>query len=81
MVSGRLVAQAHGRGRCCAKEGCNTDYWPPTFSSNPSLANHCAPGTEYYLIVTAGLVVSLTIIAATLPLIERTTGPETARNE
>jgi hypothetical protein len=39
------------------------------------------PGAGYYLIVVAGLAVSLGIIAATLPLLERITGPETARNE
>jgi hypothetical protein len=39
------------------------------------------PGVEYYLIVLAGLVASLGIIASTLPLLERITGPEVARNE
>jgi magnesium-transporting ATPase (P-type) len=39
------------------------------------------PGAEYFVIVAAGLVVSLAIIASTLPLIERITGPEVARNE
>jgi hypothetical protein len=39
------------------------------------------PGFEYYLIVVAGLAASLGIIASTLPLLERITGPETARNE
>jgi FtsX-like permease family protein len=39
------------------------------------------PGLEYYLIVVAGLVVALGIIASTLPLLRRITGPETARNE
>jgi FtsX-like permease family protein len=39
------------------------------------------PGAQYYLIVGAGLVVSLAIIASTLPLLERITGAETARNE
>jgi hypothetical protein len=39
------------------------------------------PGTEYYLTVAAGLVASLAIIASTLPLLERITGPETARND
>jgi hypothetical protein len=38
-------------------------------------------GAEYYLTVGAGLVASLAIIASTLPLLERITGPETARNE
>jgi hypothetical protein len=40
-----------------------------------------SPGTEYYLIVAAGLVASLGVIASTLPLLERITGPEIARNE
>jgi hypothetical protein len=40
-----------------------------------------APGAEYYVIVVAGLVVCLGIIASTLPLLERITGPETARSE
>jgi hypothetical protein len=39
------------------------------------------PGMQYYLIVLAGLVVSLGIIASTLPLLQRITGPEVARNE
>jgi len=38
------------------------------------------PGLAYYVIVGAGLVVSLGVIAATLPLLARITGPETARN-
>jgi hypothetical protein len=38
-------------------------------------------GAEYYVTVAAGLVASLAIIASTLPLLERITGPETARNE
>ncbi len=40
-----------------------------------------APGLDYYLLVIGGLLASLAIIASTLPLIERITGPETARNE
>jgi hypothetical protein len=40
-----------------------------------------SPGTTYYLSVLAGLVTSLGLIAATLPLLNRITGPETARNE
>lgn len=40
-----------------------------------------APGAEYYITVVAGLAASLGIIAATLPLLKRLTGPETARNE
>ncbi len=39
------------------------------------------PGPEYYLIVVAGLALALAIIGSTLPLIERITGPEVARNE
>jgi predicted lysophospholipase L1 biosynthesis ABC-type transport system permease subunit len=39
------------------------------------------PGAEYYLIVLAGLAASLGIIASTLPVLDRITGPETARNE
>jgi hypothetical protein len=40
-----------------------------------------SPGTTYYLSVLGGLVISLAVIAATLPLLNRITGPETARNE
>ena len=40
-----------------------------------------APGTAYYVTVVAGLIASLGIIAATMPLLRRITGPETARNE
>jgi hypothetical protein len=40
-----------------------------------------SPGTTYYLSVLAGLLISLGLIAATLPLLNRITGPETARNE
>jgi predicted lysophospholipase L1 biosynthesis ABC-type transport system permease subunit len=40
-----------------------------------------SPGTTYYLSVLGGLVISLGVIAATLPLLNRITGPETARNE
>lgn len=39
------------------------------------------PGAQYYLLITAGLIVSLAVIASTLPLLNRITGPETARNE
>jgi hypothetical protein len=39
------------------------------------------PGAEYYVIVIAGLAASLGIIASTLPVLNRITGPETARNE
>lgn len=40
-----------------------------------------APSAYYYLLVLAGLAISLAVIAATLPLVERITGPEVARNE
>jgi predicted lysophospholipase L1 biosynthesis ABC-type transport system permease subunit len=40
-----------------------------------------SPGPAYYLLVIGGLLVSLGIIASTLPLLRRMTGPETARNE
>ncbi len=36
---------------------------------------------EYYIVVFAGLAASLAIIGLTLPLLERITGPETARSE
>ncbi|MDQ7905419.1 FtsX-like permease family protein [Phytohabitans sp. ZYX-F-186] len=39
------------------------------------------PGPAYYAAVVGGLVASLAIIASTLPLLRRITGPETARNE
>jgi hypothetical protein len=39
------------------------------------------PGAEYYITVLTGLAVSLGVIASTLPLLRRITGPETARNE
>jgi hypothetical protein len=40
-----------------------------------------APGAGYYLTVLGGLAASLGVIALTLPLMDRMTGPETARNE
>ncbi|WP_406423436.1 hypothetical protein OH809_05605 [Streptomyces sp. NBC_00873] len=40
-----------------------------------------APGIQYYAIVLTGLVASLAVIASTMPLLRRITGPETARNE
>jgi FtsX-like permease family len=39
------------------------------------------PPISYYLVVIAGLGTSLGIIASTFPMLERMTGPETARNE
>lgn len=40
-----------------------------------------SPGAVFYGIVVAGLVASLAIIASTLPVLRRITGPDTARNE
>lgn len=40
-----------------------------------------APNLSYYLYVGGGMLASLAIIAATMPIIERITGPEVARNE
>jgi hypothetical protein len=40
-----------------------------------------APGPSYYLVVIAGLLASLAIIASTVPLLNRITGPEVARND
>jgi hypothetical protein len=40
-----------------------------------------APGASYYVIVLAGLLASLAVIASTLPMLRRLTGPEVARNE
>jgi hypothetical protein len=39
------------------------------------------PGVAYYVIVGLGLAASLGVIASTMPLLRRLTGPETARNE
>jgi hypothetical protein len=39
------------------------------------------PGLAYYLIVLAGLATAMLIISATLPVLNRLTGPEVARNE
>ncbi|MGC5308079.1 FtsX-like permease family protein [Micromonospora zamorensis] len=40
-----------------------------------------APEPRFYLIVVVGLAACLGVIASTLPLLERITGPETARSE
>ena len=40
-----------------------------------------SPGGAYYAIVVAGLLASLAVIASTMPLLRRVTGPEAARNE
>jgi hypothetical protein len=39
------------------------------------------PNVQYYVIILAGLVASLAVIASTLPLLRRMTGPEVARND
>lgn len=39
-----------------------------------------SPGAPYYGLTAFGLVASLGIIASTLPLLKRITGPEAARN-
>ncbi|MEU8614803.1 FtsX-like permease family protein, partial [Actinoplanes sp. NPDC048791] len=39
------------------------------------------PGISFYVIVVAGLAASLAVIASTMPLLRRITGPEAARNE
>ncbi|GAA0659970.1 ABC transporter permease [Kitasatospora atroaurantiaca] len=39
-----------------------------------------SPGAVYFVLVAGGIVASLGIIASTLPLLKRLTGPETARN-
>jgi hypothetical protein len=39
------------------------------------------PSLSYYLLMFAGLVLSLAVIASTLPLLRRITGPEVARND
>jgi predicted lysophospholipase L1 biosynthesis ABC-type transport system permease subunit len=40
-----------------------------------------APGAAFWITVLAGIVGSLAVTASTLPMLERMTGPETARNE
>ncbi len=51
------------------------------FASEAQQHPMVAPGGAYYLLTAGGIVVSLGIIAATFPLLERITGPEVARNE
>jgi len=51
------------------------------FASEAQQHPMVAPGAAYYLITAAGILVSLGIIAATFPLLERITGPGVARNE
>jgi hypothetical protein len=50
------------------------------FASEAQQHPMVAPGVAYYLITAGGIVVSLGIIAATFPLLERITGPKVARN-
>ena len=40
-----------------------------------------APSIGYYVLIVSGVLASLAIIASTLPLLARLTGPETARND
>jgi Na+-driven multidrug efflux pump len=40
-----------------------------------------ALGLAYYLILVTGLVAAMGVIASTLPLLNRMTGPEIARND
>jgi hypothetical protein len=51
------------------------------FASEAQQHPMVAPGAAYYLLTAGGILVSLGIIAATFPLLERITGPEVARNE
>ena len=51
------------------------------FASEAQQHPMVAPGAAYYLVTAGGILVSLGIIAATLPLLARITGPEVARNE
>jgi hypothetical protein len=46
----------------------------------PSRSWWC-PGGAYYLMTAAGIAASLGVIAATMPLLRRITGPQMARNE
>ena len=40
-----------------------------------------SPGAAYYVLTVAGIVLALGLILATFPLLQRITGPETARTE
>ena len=40
-----------------------------------------APEPRFFVIIVVGLATCLGVIASTLPLLERITGPETARSE
>jgi hypothetical protein len=39
------------------------------------------PNAQFYALVVAGLAASFAVIGSTLPIVDRITGPETARNE
>jgi hypothetical protein len=43
--------------------------------------NLVPPGPAYYGYIAGGLALSLAVIAATMPLLNRLTGPESARSE
>jgi hypothetical protein len=51
------------------------------FARSEMQAPMVGPGPAFYLITVAGIVLSLGVIAATIPLLRRITGPEVARNE
>jgi len=51
------------------------------FASEAQQYPMVAPGAAYYLFTSAGIIISLGIIAATFPLLTRITGPEAARND
>jgi hypothetical protein len=51
------------------------------FASEAQQHPMVAPGAAYYLLTAGGILAALGIIAATFPLLARTTGPESARNE
>jgi hypothetical protein len=51
------------------------------FASEAQQHSMVAPSAAYYLLIAAGIVAALGIIAATFPLLARITGPEVARNE
>jgi hypothetical protein len=39
------------------------------------------PGAGYFAVIGAGIIVSLAVVATTLPLLGRFTGPEASRND
>jgi hypothetical protein len=40
-----------------------------------------APTLQYYALIIGGVLVSLAVIASTFPVVAKTTGPESARND